>query len=100
MILSYSLPGDLLSNFTRTSGGDPANGSPHAQNERFYPHERGWSYGMQCVDIDTDILPARAGVILKLSHCFFDDVNFTRTSGGDPSDNNESDTEIMFYLHI
>jgi len=27
-------------------------------------------------------------------------ISFTRTSGGDPSDNNESDIEIMFYLYI
>ena len=100
MILEYKNDNSKNADFTRTSGGDPdGNDSPETDN-RFYPHERGWSFQVRELFKSFLILPARAGVILfsYLLPRFF--LNFTRTSGGDPSDNNESDTEIMFYLYI
>ena len=75
LLITRSSPG----NFTRTSGGDPAE--------------------KRLTIIEEEILPARAGVILVGSEDLAKKVDFTRTSGGDPILILTAQLMLRFYPH-
>ena len=99
MIPQNKIYGKKISCTTRTSGGDPKNNELKVQEEKYYPHERGWSRMYLKSQIDKIVLPARAGVILRNVEFKAWDSGTTRTSGGDPLSTSIINIKYMYYPH-
>ena len=75
----------LVTCITRTCGGDPIYNNKYIYIYMYYPHMRGWSSDHRIAHNFAKVLPAHAGVILRISVCTIIYICITRTCGGDPS---------------
>ena len=71
--------------FSRTRGGDPKRLDNHDEQNKFFPHSRGWSLWQKAMKLDYTVFPALAGVILSVEIWYQINLCFSRTRGGDPS---------------
>ena len=93
-------PRILSVGITRTCGGDPDISAIVILVEAYYPHMRGWSYMEGLSTISTPVLPAHAGVILKIAILVLGIVGITRTCGGDPKQCHNYHHQNMYYPHM
>ena len=100
VILSLTEYPVKLIGITRTCGGDPKIATDNLLISRYYPHMRGWSWFAWVFSVDTRVLPAHAGVILKeVSESLgFDSI--TRTCGGDPKCFHSATSISSYYPHM
>ena len=99
MILSFIPSRSLKFSFTRMSGDDPPSSYSYEWRTRFYPHERGWSFGLDIYEYNEFVLPAWAGMILSIHRRPLFLGSFTRMSGDDPMLIKLANTAVKFYPH-
>ena len=84
MILTYDLSSIGIFCCTRTSGDDPSYLYLFSYLLWLYPHKRGWSLYFCNSLINSFVVPAQAGMILRFDYDVDEEDRCTRTSGDDP----------------